>query len=677
MIEKNLKICNKFINKLVIKIEDLNSNIILLLKINKKIFKNIINQKGGSNLIESININDSFINKIFIKIKDLKNNFTLLSKVNKIILKNIIKQQGGAIDMYNINYAFLNLTKQKILLNEYNKNIKKLNERFRPMYKILTKTYSHIVVFFETLTNILGYTNKNINTYTHTDTFKQIIKDDLPELENLIYELIEKNKLSIDKHQKLIQIIGDDKLLEFLPIKEDTIPEHTIRESIEPIPFPSLLKEKAILDETKQRESEERMRRMQQTIEQAKAAAKQEKAKAEAEQEHRKAQQILRAKTEQEAELRRQEEVRRLEELKRQTEQQVRREITSQKPELPELSQESIREIREEGLKKNLTDKQLDDVIKKVLNESKKIHETFDLLYHNRLNIILVKTPPEPDYDPSEYEINNAYKILEDSFKIYNYYKTDSEFLHNFFASINYVIYDKYYNNKDTISSRKQFLLTMKEIPLINIITTIFDNMHTGFRDKYIALKQAYIKYKNYSDKNNSRFRTSTERTEANIKALEYITYKQNIININMKMKEDDELTREQTSIIRYLAYNKINILNKYSQTPDSDKKLTQKINQLDFVDNILFLRRGYIRDLIILLVFNTICSFKIKKEDLVNVIKDNTYIDEILLPTDVKREIDKDKNKADRYWIYWINCVIYNMSCSWTSGCIYKPLPT
>ena len=81
MIEKNLKICNKFINKLLIKIEDLNNNIILLSKVDKKIFKNIINQIGDSNLIQSINISDMFINKICIKIKDLKNKYERLEAV--------------------------------------------------------------------------------------------------------------------------------------------------------------------------------------------------------------------------------------------------------------------------------------------------------------------------------------------------------------------------------------------------------------------------------------------------------------------------------------------------------------------------------------------------------------------------------------------------------------------
>ena len=44
MLENNLKICNKFVDKLVTKIEDLNDNFILLSKVNKKISKKISNQ---------------------------------------------------------------------------------------------------------------------------------------------------------------------------------------------------------------------------------------------------------------------------------------------------------------------------------------------------------------------------------------------------------------------------------------------------------------------------------------------------------------------------------------------------------------------------------------------------------------------------------------------------------
>ena len=53
MSEYNLKIRNKFINKLLYKINDLNENLELLQKVDKKIFKNI---KGGT--LEATNNSD-------------------------------------------------------------------------------------------------------------------------------------------------------------------------------------------------------------------------------------------------------------------------------------------------------------------------------------------------------------------------------------------------------------------------------------------------------------------------------------------------------------------------------------------------------------------------------------------------------------------------------------------
>ena len=56
MTEKNLEIRNKFINKLFIKIEDLNNDFILLTNVDNKIFKNTINQKGGFEEIKKLEV---------------------------------------------------------------------------------------------------------------------------------------------------------------------------------------------------------------------------------------------------------------------------------------------------------------------------------------------------------------------------------------------------------------------------------------------------------------------------------------------------------------------------------------------------------------------------------------------------------------------------------------------
>ena len=65
MSEKNLEIHYKLINKLLIKIKNLNNELILLSKVDKKIFENTINQKGGTSIVN--NINNSVFNIINIK----------------------------------------------------------------------------------------------------------------------------------------------------------------------------------------------------------------------------------------------------------------------------------------------------------------------------------------------------------------------------------------------------------------------------------------------------------------------------------------------------------------------------------------------------------------------------------------------------------------------------------
>jgi len=100
MIEKNLKTRNKFINKIIIKIKNLNNNISLLLKVDKKILKNIINQYGGGN---SNNYNNSII--------DLLLQFENLKKM-PMVLNDLIK---------NITDNYLAIeTLSKILSNNFN-----------------------------------------------------------------------------------------------------------------------------------------------------------------------------------------------------------------------------------------------------------------------------------------------------------------------------------------------------------------------------------------------------------------------------------------------------------------------------------------------------------------------------------------------------------------------------
>jgi hypothetical protein len=212
MIEKNLKTRNKFINKLHIKIEDLNNNVSLLSKLDKKIFKNIINQKGGTNIIQSINIRDMFINKLFIKIEDLKNNFTLLSKVDKTIFKNIINQKGGTSIIDNINDAFLYVVKMKNNISTYNNDILKLTE----IDKDLNEKVKNISTFLNILVNYFGNPYKKSNRYNEIDKDDLVILNQLMETRNVSEFLGNpENKIFIDK-------IGIDLLNKFFQDSDKT-----------------------------------------------------------------------------------------------------------------------------------------------------------------------------------------------------------------------------------------------------------------------------------------------------------------------------------------------------------------------------------------------------------------------------------------------------------------------
>jgi hypothetical protein len=608
-----------------------------------------------------------FINKICIKIKDLKNNFTLLSKVNKIILKNIINQQGGTIDMNDINYSFLNLLKQKKLLKEYNENIKKLNDQFRPMYEILNKTYPNIVVFLNTLTNILGYKN----TYTNTNTYKQIIKDDLPDLQNLIYKLIEKSNLNPEEYEKFKKIIDDDELTaSFLITDEKVVMAHTTRLADDTVFQKSYIQN---LVERKRQEAEKRQRLLQtvtdkeETIQEVAKKALEEKRKEEAKRIEEQRQKLARdqkekefkeklekKKTEEEEE---QAQLKRERERERDTELQITIGLETERY-IEEMIDASLRHTEKELLKGQ------------VIDELIKIINAINSIFKNGFsNIgIFVKTPVQ---SPSNDEIDAAYQILKNSFEIEDYYKSGSSFLDHLYASINYVIYDKYYKEEKN-TARNQFLSNMKEKPLINIISTIFYNMHTGLSNKYNALKKAYIEYKNYSMDDNRRFKDSEQRLDANIKAEEYVEYKREINNILFprikRYKTLNEKNDEQIKI--YQKINEMNTENKPLQIQKSELEISKMINELDIVEKIIFLDNR-VKEILFFIVLLTICAFRIKKEDLVNVIRNQTYID--TLPQNVKMEIDNDQYRKKRYWIMWINCVIYTYGCNRGECSIYK----
>jgi hypothetical protein len=316
------------------------------------------------------------------------------------------------------------------------------------------------------------------------------------------------------------------------------------------------------------------------------------------------------------------------------------------------------------------TDKEL--LKRQVIDELTKINKATQSIFTNGFSNIgtFVQTLVEP---PSNDKIDAAYQILTDSFEIKDYYKSGSSFLDHLYASINYVIYDKYYNDEKN-EARNQFLSNMKKKPLINIISTIFYNMHTGLSNKYKALKTAYIEYKKYimaDEIFDRRFEDSTQKQEADIKAEEYVLYKRNIQNILFPNKERPKTMAEKNNeqIKIYQQINKINTENEHSQTHTSELEINKMINELDIVEKIIFLNNR-LKDILFFIVLLTICAFRIKEEDLVNVIDNQTYIDN--LPQIVRMKIDKNPYAKQHYWILWINCVIYTYGCN-RGECLFK----
>ena len=103
MSENSFKIREKFINKLVDKLEDFNSDLILLAKVDKKIYKKNNSQKGGAsvdtrNLELSTYAKEDELKKQKDKINDaVKKAGTLTDQINKIntVLKGIQEQIDG------------------------------------------------------------------------------------------------------------------------------------------------------------------------------------------------------------------------------------------------------------------------------------------------------------------------------------------------------------------------------------------------------------------------------------------------------------------------------------------------------------------------------------------------------------------------------------------------------
>jgi hypothetical protein len=142
MLENDLKIRTKFINKLITKIEDLNDNFILLSKVDKKILKKMNNQIGGdigNNTILSVLKKSHEIN---IQQDKLKQNLKKSENINNVInsfdttfmnIKNMIDKiefeniSSFNFDKYN-DLSFNNLNEDNI---EFLENLLSNKKKYR------------------------------------------------------------------------------------------------------------------------------------------------------------------------------------------------------------------------------------------------------------------------------------------------------------------------------------------------------------------------------------------------------------------------------------------------------------------------------------------------------------------------------------------------------------------
>jgi len=158
---------------------------------------------------KNLEIHYKLINKLLIKIKNLNNELILLSKVDKKLFKNIINQKGGTSIVNNINNSVLNIINIQKMLIKYNSYIKAYTE-------LVEKKYLQFNIFFTILTEII----KSINITPNKNVIpisQGINNDDM----RILSELTKPKKLilaSLDnpKYQDVINKIGKDIVKKFI-----------------------------------------------------------------------------------------------------------------------------------------------------------------------------------------------------------------------------------------------------------------------------------------------------------------------------------------------------------------------------------------------------------------------------------------------------------------------------
>ena len=158
---------------------------------------------------KNLEIHYKLINKLLIKIKNLNNELILLSKVDKKIFENTINQKGGTSIVNNINNSVFNIINIKKMLIKYNSYIKAYTE-------LVKKKYLQFNIFLTILTEIIESieiipNKKNIPIFQGINTDDMKILSELTKAKNLILP-----SLKNPKYQDVIKKIGKDTVRKFI-----------------------------------------------------------------------------------------------------------------------------------------------------------------------------------------------------------------------------------------------------------------------------------------------------------------------------------------------------------------------------------------------------------------------------------------------------------------------------
>ena len=186
MLENDLKIRSKFINKLITKIENLNDNFILLSKVDKKILKKINNQIG-----REINnqIGGDANSAILVALKKQQE----MKEQQQKITASLDKLQNIEAEINSFNTTFDNIknTIDTIQLGNFN-NLENL-ENFETLNNNILKQDD-----IDLLKNLLSNKNKNYRSLIEFKADKDIDKDLRDKIEPESFDILFPSRAVID-----------------------------------------------------------------------------------------------------------------------------------------------------------------------------------------------------------------------------------------------------------------------------------------------------------------------------------------------------------------------------------------------------------------------------------------------------------------------------------------------